>query len=45
MSKILPMTAIDYIVVRSSLSLLGEAVTARWAGIGLIVGVFLVSRT
>ncbi len=47
-SQVLPMTAIDYIVVALLASvLLGEAVTpARWAGIGLIVaGVFLVART
>jgi len=47
-SQVLPMTAIDYIVVAFLASIvLGEAVTpARWAGIGLIVtGVFLVSRT
>jgi drug/metabolite transporter (DMT)-like permease len=47
-SQVLPMTAIDYIVVAVLAHfLLGEAVTpARWAGIGLIVGgVFLVSRT
>ena len=47
-SQVLPMTAIDYVVVALlAQSLLGEAVTpARWAGIGLIVaGVFLVSRT
>jgi drug/metabolite transporter (DMT)-like permease len=47
-SKILPMTALDYIVVALLAQLvLAEAVTAaRWAGIGLIViGVFLVSRT
>jgi drug/metabolite transporter (DMT)-like permease len=47
-SQVLPMTAIDYIVVAFLASiLLGEVVTpVRWAGIGLIVtGVFLVSRT
>jgi drug/metabolite transporter (DMT)-like permease len=47
-SKILPMTAFDYIVVTSLASLiLNEPVTpARWTGIGFIVlGVFLVSRT
>jgi drug/metabolite transporter (DMT)-like permease len=47
-SLVLPMTAIDYIVVALLAQwLLGEAVTpARWAGIGLIVsGVFLVSQT
>jgi uncharacterized membrane protein len=47
-SKILPMTAVDYIVVALLAQLmLAEAVSAvRWAGIGLIVvGVFLVSRT
>ena len=47
-SQVLPMTAIDYIVVALlAQSLLAEAVTpARWAGIGLIVvGVLMVSRT
>jgi drug/metabolite transporter (DMT)-like permease len=47
-SKILPMTAFDYIVVALLAQyLLGEPVTAgRWTGIGFIVlGVFLVSRT
>jgi uncharacterized membrane protein len=47
-SQVLPMMAIDYIVVALLASvLLGEAVTpARWTGIGLIVaGVFLVSRS
>ena len=47
-SQVLPMTAIDYIVVALLAQfLLAEAVTpARWSGIGLIVvGVFLVSRT
>jgi drug/metabolite transporter (DMT)-like permease len=47
-SKILPMTAFDYIVVAVLAQvLLAEPVTpARWAGIGFIVlGVFLVSRT
>jgi drug/metabolite transporter (DMT)-like permease len=47
-SKILPMTAFDYIVVTLLAQLvLAEPVTpARWSGIGLIVcGVFLVSRT
>jgi drug/metabolite transporter (DMT)-like permease len=47
-SQVLPMTAIDYIVVALlASSLLGEVVTpARWAGIALIVtGVALVSRT
>jgi len=47
-SLVLPMTAVDYIVVALLAQyLLAEAVTpARWAGIGLIVaGVFLVSRT
>lgn len=47
-SQVLPMTAMDYIVVALLASwLLGEAVTAtRWAGIALIVaGVALVSRT
>jgi drug/metabolite transporter (DMT)-like permease len=46
-SQVLPMTAIDYIVVALLAHyLLGEAVTpTRWAGIALIVGgVFLVSR-
>jgi uncharacterized membrane protein len=47
-SKILPMTAFDYIVVALLAHLLlAEVVTAaRWTGIGFIVlGVFLVSRT
>jgi uncharacterized membrane protein len=47
-SKILPMTAIDYIVVVFLAQMvLGEAVTsARWVGVALIVvGVTLVSRT
>jgi drug/metabolite transporter (DMT)-like permease len=47
-SQVLPMLAVDYIVVALLAHwLLGEAVTpARWAGIGLIAtGVFLVSRT
>jgi drug/metabolite transporter (DMT)-like permease len=47
-SKILPMTAVDYIVVALLAQVvLGELVTpGRWAGIGLIVaGVYLVSRT
>jgi drug/metabolite transporter (DMT)-like permease len=47
-SKILPMTAFDYIVVAILAQyLLGEPVTpGRWAGIGLIVaGVYFVSRT
>ena len=47
-SKILPMTAFDYIVVALLAQLvLAEPVTpARWTGIGLIVfGVFMVSRT
>ena len=47
-SKILPMTAFDYIVVASlAYLILDEPVTpARWTGIGFIVlGVFLVSRT
>ena len=47
-SKILPMTAFDYIVVATLAHLiLGEPVTpARWTGIGFIVaGVFLVSQT
>ncbi len=47
-SKILPMTAFDYIVVALlAQTFLGEPVTAaRWTGIGFIVlGVFLVSRT
>ncbi len=47
-SLVLPMTAVDYIVVALlAQALLGEVVTpARWAGIGLIViGVALVSRT
>jgi drug/metabolite transporter (DMT)-like permease len=47
-SLVLPMTAVDYIVVALlAQALLAEVVTpARWAGIGLIVvGVALVSRT
>ena len=47
-SQLLPLTALDYIVVALLAQwLLGEVVTpARWAGIGLIVvGVALVSRT
>ena len=47
-SKVLPMTAFDYIVVTLLAQLiLAEPVTpARWTGIGLIVlGVFLVSRS
>ena len=47
-SQVLPMTAIDYIVVAVlAQTLLAEVVTpARWVGIGLIVaGVLLVSRT
>lgn len=47
-SLVLPMTAVDYIVVALLAQvLLAEVVTpTRWAGIGLIVaGVFLVSRT
>lgn len=47
-SKVLPMTAVDYIVVAILAQLiLAEPVTpARWTGIGFIVaGVFLVSRT
>ena len=47
-SQVLPLTAIDYVVVAFLAQLLlAEAVTpARWAGILLIgAGVFLVSRT
>lgn len=47
-SQILPMMAVDYIVVAVlAQALLGEVVTgARWAGIGfVVVGVALVSRT
>ena len=47
-SKILPMVALDYVVVALlAQALLGEVVTpARWAGIGfVVVGVALVSRT
>jgi drug/metabolite transporter (DMT)-like permease len=47
-SWVLPVTAIDYVVVALLAQVvLAEAVTAtRWAGIGLITaGVFLVSRT
>jgi len=47
-SQLLPMTALDYIVVALLAQwALGEVITpARWAGIGLITfGVVLVSRT
>ncbi|HEY7647656.1 MAG TPA: EamA family transporter [Methylomirabilota bacterium] len=47
-SQVLPMTAVDYIVVALlAYAVLGEAVTpARWMGIVLIVaGVFMVART
>jgi uncharacterized membrane protein len=47
-SKVLPLTAFDYVVVAVLAHLiLAEPVTpARWTGIGFIVaGVFLVSRT
>ncbi|HYS17410.1 MAG TPA: EamA family transporter [Candidatus Binatia bacterium] len=47
-SQVLPMTALDYVVVALlARLLLAEAVTpTRWAGIALIVvGVFLVART
>ena len=47
-SQLLPMTALDYIVVALLAQwVLGEVVTpVRWAGIGLItIGVALVSRT
>lgn len=47
-SQLLPMTALDYVVVALLARIvLAEAVTpARWAGIALIiVGVILVSRT
>ena len=47
-SQLLPMTALDYIVVALLAQwILGEVITpARWAGIGLIaIGVALVSRT
>jgi len=47
-SKILPMTAFDYVIVALLASwLLSEPITtARWVGIGLVVaGVALVSRT
>ena len=47
-SQLLPLTALDYIVVALLAQwFLGEVITpARWAGIGLIVvGVALVSRT
>jgi drug/metabolite transporter (DMT)-like permease len=47
-SQVLPMTAVDYIVVALlAWALLGEAVTpGRWMGILLIVaGVFMVART
>jgi drug/metabolite transporter (DMT)-like permease len=47
-SKVLPMTAFDYVVVAVLASVvLAEPITAaRWAGIGFIVlGVLLVART
>ena len=47
-SKILPMTAVDYVIVAFLASwLLAEPITpARWVGIGFVVaGVALVSRT
>lgn len=47
-SQLLPMTAMDYIVVALlAQGLLAEAVTpARWAGIGfIVVGVLLVTRS
>lgn len=47
-SQLLPMTALDYVVVALLAQwMLGEIVTpVRWAGIGLITfGVYLVSRT
>ena len=47
-SQLLPMTALDYVVVALLAQwALGEVITpARWAGIGLITfGVVLVSRT
>jgi drug/metabolite transporter (DMT)-like permease len=47
-SQLLPLTALDYVVVALLAQwVLGEVVTpARWAGIGLIAaGVALVSRT
>jgi len=47
-SKILPMTAFDYVIVAFLASwLLSEPITtARWVGIGFVVaGVALVSRT
>lgn len=47
-SQVLPMTAMDYIVVTLlAQALLAEVVTpGRWVGIGLIAaGVFLVART
>ena len=47
-SQVLPMTALDYVVVALLARLLiDEVITpARWSGIGLIiVGVLLVSRT
>ena len=47
-SQLLPMTALDYVVVALLAQwILGEVITpARWAGIGLIaIGVALVSRT
>ena len=47
-SKVLPMVALDYVVVALlAQTLLAEVVTpARWAGIGFVViGVTLVSRT
>jgi uncharacterized membrane protein len=47
-SQVLPMTALDYIVVALLAHwALGEGITGiRWAGIGLITtGVFFISRT
>lgn len=47
-SKLLPMTAMDYIVVALLAQwLLAEAVTpARWAGIGFVaIGVLLITRS
>jgi transporter family protein len=47
-TKILPMTAMDYVVVALlAQAILGETVSmTRWAGIGFVTaGVLLISRT